>query len=1274
MQKLLPLLLFLILSIQLHAQTWQWARAGGGVDDSPLTQAPWESWAKDMTIDKWGNVYTVGYTYNNIQFTGTNTTFPYYGSANAFIVKYDKCGNFDWAIINGNSYGGNNLAITCDTLGNIYVSFNGIADALHPLHIHTHVNTDSLVYTNSAFLIKYDPNGNLIWMVPTPDCAAGSQCLKMRHDGNIVGLFGFGGHAGVTWQSLHIPYVLNNSAAALEFVVLDPQNGNIIKGALLDTLNYTEDYGIQITNFTMDENDNIYLPVQTYALVQNGPFPNASFLGRVVTIPALAETLLKIDKDFNLVKYQFDDNSTVIDDVSYSEGALYSCGQEFSYSNYVTDTIGNVPNISDYRVYRLDTGTLAPVWATSPSFENGSPLETHIVATSKHVYMSGITYGEIIWNNDTSNGYWQYLFQFDKATGHFDKYIVDSGSNSNMSTNLIMADEQENLIIPGQFSTTFTCGPNTLTPWGGSQSPIFFIEKWGVACNDTLNTADNPYPPTNLITTTGGTSSINLQWTDNSQYRISFHIYRSPNGITGWQQVDTALGTQITLVDTGLAIGTWYWYKVVAWNNMGESDPTNIDSAKTLGPVATVSITGPDTLCANRLTGVNYTATVIAGNTYTWSITGGNITSGATTSSATVTWNATGPYKLKITECSGGNCSADSVTMLTIKPVATATINQTICQGQSFNGYTTGGAHIDTFTAVNGCDSIRTINLTVLPVSHSTITHSICAGQSYLGHNQTGTFIDTLNGSNTCDSIRTLNLTVLNPVTTTITKGLCQGFSYGGHSATGTYVDTFAAINTCDSIRTLFLTVSANIQTTITQTVCAGHSFEGYNHTGIFIDTFNAVGGCDSIRTLNLTVLNNITSTIQQTVCAGQQYSGHSTTGTFVDTFTATNTCDSIRTLHLTVLPVSRSTIAQSICAGSSYAGYTAAGTYMDTLHAANGCDSIRTLTLTVLPVATSNLSQSICQGQAYNGHTATGIYIDTFNAANGCDSIRTLNLTVSARITTTITTAICHGETYDSHNTTGVYIDSFTAAGGCDSIRTLQLTVNPVIRDTINHSVCQGDTFNGHSVAGFFSDTLQAATTGCDSVVTLHLTINAPPAVTLYWDTLINTEGFFAYQGDTVYCHEISNVVVMRGGTPYGGIYTGPAIINNIFFADSALIYLGISVDTITYTYTDGNGCIGSASNTVGLYNCLGIQTINTTGSITIYPNPATDQLFIKTENIQPQSISIYDVDGRIIFTQPFSAEININHLNSGVYFMEVNSKEDVAPIIIERKMFVKM
>jgi hypothetical protein len=55
----------------------------------------------------------------------------------------------------------------------------------------------------------------------------------------------------------------------------------------------------------------------------------------------------------------------------------------------------------------------------------------------------------------------------------------------------------------------------------------------------------------------------------------------------------------------------------------------------------------------------------------------------------------------------------------------------------------------------------------------------------------------------------------------------------------------------------------------------------------------------------------------------------------------------------------------------------------------------------------------------------------------------------------------------------------------------------------------------------------------------------------------------------------------------------------------------------------------------------------------VTIYPNPATDKLFIKSEE-KIQSIEVYDVLGANVISTKES-EIDISKLNAGVYFVEV-------------------
>lgn len=147
---------------------------------------------------------------------------------------------------------------------------------------------------------------------------------------------------------------------------------------------------------------------------------------------------------------------------------------------------------------------------------------------------------------------------------------------------------------------------------------------------------------------------------------------------------------------------------------------------------------------------------------------------------------------------------------VTINSKSVLTVDKTICQGESYLGYSTGGTYTDTFRAANGCDSVRTLNLVVNPKPVLTVNHSICQGESYLGYSAGGTYMDTFRAANGCDSIRTLNLTVNPKSFSTVTQTICEGQSYLGYSTGGTYMDTFRAANGCDSIRTLNLTVLAN--------------------------------------------------------------------------------------------------------------------------------------------------------------------------------------------------------------------------------------------------------------------------------------------------------------------------------------------------------------------------------------------------------------------------------------------------------------------------------
>lgn len=144
-----------------------------------------------------------------------------------------------------------------------------------------------------------------------------------------------------------------------------------------------------------------------------------------------------------------------------------------------------------------------------------------------------------------------------------------------------------------------------------------------------------------------------------------------------------------------------------------------------------------------------------------------------TNTGAIIPANSTpGTYTVTYTIDSTATCPIFTVdTTVTIHPTHATPQSATICQGDSIflagAFQTSAGVYVDSLTNVNNCDSIVTTTLTVNPVVTTQILDSICQGDSILlgGVFQTtaGVYYDTLSSSLSCDSIIETTLTV-NPL------------------------------------------------------------------------------------------------------------------------------------------------------------------------------------------------------------------------------------------------------------------------------------------------------------------------------------------------------------------------------------------------------------------------------------------------------------------------------------------------------------------------------
>lgn len=110
-----------------------------------------------------------------------------------------------------------------------------------------------------------------------------------------------------------------------------------------------------------------------------------------------------------------------------------------------------------------------------------------------------------------------------------------------------------------------------------------------------------------------------------------------------------------------------------------------------------------------------------------------------------------------------------------------------------------------------------------------------------------------------------------------------------------------------------------------------------------------------------------------------------------------------------------------------------------------------------------------------------------------------------------------------------------------------------------------------------------------------------------------------------------------------------------------------GLAVDAVGNIYfADGGTRIRKIS-----INSTGVNNVFTDANISMYPNPATNQLFIENNGADVEQINIYNTTGSLVnqTKEPQNGSIDISGLANGVYLAEIKTKEASV-----RKRWVKM
>ena len=307
----------------------------------------------------------------------------------------------------------------------------------------------------------------------------------------------------------------------------------------------------------------------------------------------------------------------------------------------------------------------------------------------------------------------------------------------------------------------------------------------------------------------------------------------------------------------------------------------------------------------------------------------------------------------------------------------------------------------------------------------------------------------------------------------------------------------------------------------------------------------------------------------------------------------------------------------------------------------AEGCSSMTSSDIVIGEAQQEDVHFVLCSGDTvlFNDvmYGEAGSYVDSLVTATGCVVTRyTITVELASTIEISLDTTICAGATFMDYTSSGTYTVEIGGVSGCDSLLTIDLTVADEPTNTmISEQYCQGDTLVVDGVvltagSGQYNDTTYTAD-GCIAELTTIAYGFIESQTTLY-DTLV-------CEGDTVLGQFVSGEYVITLQSAVG--------------CDSI-----VELDLTVLPPGDPN-CV------VGLADLLQSEVV-------VYPNPATDVLFIESTNLVDQYF-ITDITGKSIYAPSKVSSrglaVDISQLRSGVYMLQVG----IGHAVVSKKLVVQ-
>jgi hypothetical protein len=469
--KKLPLTLSFLFftSLMTLGQSWLWAKGATGNNlDS--------SWGITYSIaaDSIGNVYATGNYNGSFYFGAYKISTGFYGnsSGDAYMVKYNANGNVIWAnspTIATKSTFLIGSSVSTDYAGDIYMAgyWGG--------EIKIGQDTLNFNHYSNGLLVKYDTNGNVLWVRNTTTTSIGSvryiACTTDKN-GNVYVTGSFN-------DTIHIGAFTLDTTATAALIVKYDKNGNAIWAKSISA-----EYGFAIT---ISKLGNIYVAGNLNSTPFVAKFDTA---GNNLWIRSATAS-------GSYVAYASSVATDNTENVYITGGSTYP---SYTFGNTTLSTLGNYGGI--FFVKYDKNGNV--IWAKDGNSPASATGETHgsMVFTDKgdNIYLSGcfedtLNMAGIKYSSPTADP--SFIIKFDSSGNFICGAPIQDFDNESQA--LAVDPLTDNLYYGGNasgYAEYCILGNDSIFLDGPANNSIPFLAKW--TCD--MTTGLNEHSPTNLVT------------------------------------------------------------------------------------------------------------------------------------------------------------------------------------------------------------------------------------------------------------------------------------------------------------------------------------------------------------------------------------------------------------------------------------------------------------------------------------------------------------------------------------------------------------------------------------------------------------------------------------------------------------------------------------------------------------------------------------------------------------------------------------------------------